>query len=76
MKITVINGTEKHGVTYRLKEMFLVAFRDKANITEYFLPKDCPSFCIGCTNCILKGEKTVRTLTISKKSKNHFWNQT
>lgn len=41
MKITVINGTEKHGVTYRLKECFLVAFRDKANITEYFLPKDC-----------------------------------
>ena len=23
MKITVINGTEKHGVTYRLKEIFL-----------------------------------------------------
>lgn len=23
MNITVINGTEKHGVTYRLKEMFL-----------------------------------------------------
>ena len=60
MKITVINGTEKHGVTYRLKEMFLVAFRDKANITEYFLPKDCPSFCIGCTNCILKGEKNCK----------------
>ena len=23
MKITVINGTEKHGVTYKLKEIFL-----------------------------------------------------
>ena len=31
MKITVINGTEKHGVTYRLKEMFLVAFRPLIN---------------------------------------------
>ena len=27
MNITVINGTEKHGVTYRLKEMFLTGFR-------------------------------------------------
>ncbi len=24
MKISVINGTEKHGVTYRLKEIFLI----------------------------------------------------
>ena len=55
MNITVINGTEKHGVTYRLKEMFLADFSDNANITEYYLPKDCPAFCAGCTNCILKG---------------------
>lgn len=60
MNITVINGTEKHGVTYRLKEMFLEEFKDKANITEYYLPKDCPNFCVGCTNCILKGEKTCK----------------
>jgi len=39
MNITVINGTEKYGVTYRLKEMFLTAFKDNANITEYCLPK-------------------------------------
>ncbi|MCR5210104.1 MAG: NAD(P)H-dependent oxidoreductase [Lachnospiraceae bacterium] len=51
MKITVINGTEKHGVTYRLKEIFLERFRDDADITEYYLPKDCPGFCSGCTNC-------------------------
>ncbi len=60
MNITVINGTEKHGVTYRLKEMFLAEFKDKANITEYYLPKDCPSFCIGCLNCTLKGENTCK----------------
>ena len=35
MKITVINGTEKHGVTYRMKEMFLESFKDNAEITEY-----------------------------------------
>lgn len=60
MNITVINGTEKHGVTYRLKEMFLAEFRNKANITEYYLPKDCPSFCTGCLSCILKGENTCK----------------
>ena len=59
MKITVINATEKRGVTYRLKEMFLAEFKNKANITEYYLPKDCPNFCVGCTNCILKGEKAI-----------------
>ncbi len=60
MNITVINGTEKHGVTYRLKEIFLSEFKGKANITEYYLPKDCPGFCNGCTNCILKGETTCK----------------
>ena len=49
MKITVINGTEKHGVTYRMKEIFLEPFRDNAGITEYYLPKDGPGFCTGCT---------------------------
>ena len=57
MKITVINGTQKHGVTYNLKEVFLEPFRDAAQITEYYLPKDCPGFCAGCTNCFLKDEK-------------------
>ena len=51
MKITVINGTEKHGVTYRMKEIFLEEFRNDAEITEYYLPKDCPGFCCGCTQC-------------------------
>ena len=60
MKITVINGTEKRGVTYKLKEIFLQQFRSNAEITEYFLPKDCPSFCVGCTNCFIKGEDTCK----------------
>ena len=40
MKITVINGTEKHGVTYRLTEIFLEQFRGRSDIQEYYLPKD------------------------------------
>ena len=51
MKITVINGTEKKGVTYKLKEIFLEPFRDSAEITEFYLPKDGPGFCTGCTTC-------------------------
>ena len=56
MKITVVNGTEKHGVTYRMKEIFLEQFRDEAEITEYYLPKDCPAFCAGCMVCFSKGQ--------------------
>lgn len=37
MKITVINGTEKHGVTYHLKELFLESFRSFAEIKEFYL---------------------------------------
>lgn len=60
MKIVVVNGTEKHGVTYKLKEMFLDRFKTKAEITEYYLPKDCPNFCKGCASCCLNGEQTCK----------------
>ncbi|MCH5350926.1 MAG: flavodoxin family protein [Clostridiales bacterium] len=60
MKITVINGTEKRGVTYKLKEIFLERFKPSAEITEYYLPKDCPAFCVGCTNCFTKGEDSCK----------------
>ena len=50
------NGTEKRGVTYRLKEIFLDQLRDDVEITEFYLPRDCPDFCKGCTVCFLKDE--------------------
>ena len=56
VKITVINGTSKKGTTYKIKEMLLNELRDYADITEFYLPKDCPSFCTGCLNCVLKNE--------------------
>ena len=56
MRITVINGTEIHGVTYRLKELFIEPFKDKVEIIEFYLPKDCPNFCRGCKTCFLKDE--------------------
>lgn len=60
MKITVINGTEKHGITYRMKELFLAPFRGKAAITEFYLPRDCNHFCTGCVGCVLRGEDTCK----------------
>ena len=56
MRITVVNATQKHGTTYRLKEMFLEPFRGQARITEFYLPRDCPNFCSGCTTCFLRDE--------------------
>ena len=60
MKITVVNACEKKGVTYRLKEIFLKSFKEsyrgEVEVTEFYLPKDGPGFCIGCINCFGKGE--------------------
>ena len=67
MKITVINGTEKHGVTYRMKEIFLEAFKDKADITEFYLPKDCPNFCMGCTACFMDDEHKCKDVEYVQK---------
>ena len=67
MKITVINGTEKHGVTYKLKEIFLDKLRDQADITEFYLPKDCPNFCIGCTNCFRGNERGCKDAEYTQK---------
>lgn len=66
MKITVINGTEKHGVTYRFKEIFLQNFQG-ADVVEFYLPKDCPSFCVGCTSCFMKGENNCKDFDYTHK---------
>lgn len=67
MKIVVFNATEKHGVTYRLKEIFLEPFRDEAEITEFYLPKDCPSFCAGCTVCFRGDENKCKDAQYTQK---------
>lgn len=55
MNVVVINGTEKHGVTYRLKELFLAELPEGSAVTEFYLPRDCDGFCTGCLSCILEG---------------------
>ncbi|MCL2081650.1 MAG: NAD(P)H-dependent oxidoreductase [Oscillospiraceae bacterium] len=54
MNITVINGTEQMGCTFTMKEMLLSAMGVGHNITEYYLPRDCPAFCTGCKECFLR----------------------
>ena len=56
MKIVVINGVINKGITYRLKEMFIEDFKEKSEIKEFYLPTDCPEFCLGCKTCFLKDE--------------------
>lgn len=67
MKITVINGTEKHGITYKLKELFLEPFKDCAEITEFYLPKDGPGFCIGCTQCFRDNQELCKDAACVQK---------
>ncbi len=64
MKITVINGTAKRGVTYLLKEIFLSEFGRMSEVTEFYLPDDCQCFCVGCIGCFLKGEQTCKDADI------------
>lgn len=56
MKTLIINGQNHHGSTYHIaKEL---ADKIGGETKEFFLPKDFGDFCLGCTNCFTKGEKT------------------
>lgn len=58
MKIAVIYGTEHKGSTYNITQLFLNNFKnDTSEVTEFFLPKDMPNFCRGCSQCFMKGEE-------------------
>lgn len=58
MKAVVINGALHKGSTYEIGRQFLaeLGFKD-SDIKDFFLPKDMPSFCIGCGNCFMKSEE-------------------
>jgi multimeric flavodoxin WrbA len=57
MNIVAIYGSERKGSTYHIVQMFLERLRsEKDSLTEFFLPKDMPHFCVGCCNCFAKGE--------------------
>ncbi len=58
MKIFVVYGTEHMGSTYNITQLFLNKLRKQESyVTEFFLPKDMPHFCRGCSQCFMKGEE-------------------
>jgi len=58
MKTTIIYGVDHKGCTYNVVQLFKRYLNISGNdLTEYFLPKDSPNFCIGCKNCFMKGEE-------------------
>ena len=54
MKIVIIHGQSHKGSTYNIAN--ILANKVGGEVTEFFLPRDFKDLCIGCTNCILKGE--------------------
>lgn len=58
MEITVIHGQSHKGSTYNISETLIshLVNGEQDSIHRFMLPTDGPNFCIGCFNCIYKGE--------------------
>ena len=58
MKVLTIIGTSHKGNTRAIVDLFLKEFENEKNeFEELILPNDFQYFCLGCANCILKGEE-------------------
>jgi len=58
MEITIIHGQGHKGSTYHITTMIKERLIDKkTKVHEYFMPKDAPGFCVGCFQCMEKGEE-------------------
>lgn len=58
MEITIIHGQAHKGSTYHIATMVKERLADNDTVVhEYFMPKDAPAFCVGCYQCIKKGEE-------------------
>lgn len=58
MIITAIHGQNHRGSTWHIADLLIRALGYGNEVNEFFLPQDMPHFCIGCMNCITKGEET------------------
>ena len=57
MRILTIYATPHKGNTRAIAEIFLANFKNNDNeFDEIVLPFDMPHICLGCGNCIIKGE--------------------
>ena len=50
MKICAVYGTERRGCTWHIAQEVLSRLPE-AEVTEFFLPRDCPEACISCFRC-------------------------
>ena len=58
MKILTIMGTSHSGNTRAITDLFLAEYKkDNNEFDEIVLPRDFDNQCLGCANCILKGEQ-------------------
>ncbi len=54
MNIVIIHGQNHKGSTYHIVKM--LSDKLHGSVTEFFLPRDFGSFCVGCTSCFMKSE--------------------
>lgn len=58
MNVLTILGTAHKGNTRAIVDLFLKEFANERNeFEEVILPNDFSNICLGCANCILKGEE-------------------
>ena len=50
MKICAVYGTERKGCTWHIAQEVLSRLPE-AEVTEFFLPRDCPDSCVSCFRC-------------------------
>lgn len=53
MKVCAIYGTERKGCTWHIAQEVLTRLPE-AEVTEFYLPRDCPDFCISCFRCFIE----------------------
>lgn len=57
MVVTVIHGQQHKGSTYHITKQLLENIKDgMAVVHEFFMIQDAPGYCVGCFNCIKRGE--------------------
>ncbi len=59
MKIAAVYGFLRKESTYNTASLLLESLKSKTEceISEFFLPKDMPNFCVGCFSCIINSEE-------------------
>jgi multimeric flavodoxin WrbA len=57
VRITIIYGTERKGATYNIAQE-VVKNIENSEVTEVFLPRDLPEYCISCFRCFTEEQGT------------------